>query len=79
MAYLENSVVQINMSPEALLLVYEFLHHTKPGSGSWSDAASTLLEMPGIEGLVADLTDIYGTPRISVRASEYDALVFSVD
>lgn len=73
--------VQLNLSPEVFLVLYEFLYSTKLGDRNDFETAISDFMVEGgedLENLAAELADLYGDPELSVSFSESDGMVFSV-
>lgn len=80
MSVLENSIVQLDLSPEAFLVVYEYLYHTRLGDRNGFEVAVSdfLGKNPVLEELANDLSEIYGTPKLHVEYSDDEGLVLNV-
>lgn len=74
------TTVQLNLTPEVFLVVYEFLYSTKLGDRNDFETAISdfMSENPELDEVAANLSENYGDPELSVSFSESDGMVFSV-
>ena len=80
MSVLEKSLIQLDLSPEVFLVVYEYLYHTRLGDRNGFEAAVSdfICENPILEELSGELSEIYGTPKLHVEYSDDEGVVLNV-
>ena len=74
--------VQLNMSPEAFLVVYEMLYHTQLGDrNNFETAVSEFMieSEDSLEDLAATLAMQYGAPVLGAKFSTEDGMTLTVD
>jgi hypothetical protein len=79
--YMERfQVVQLNVTPKALLVLKEFLYNTKIGGGKFDEDILRIVD--GIDSIaewVAEWEEKYGVPVITTEASTEYGVTYSVN
>ncbi len=73
-------VVQLNVTPKALLVLKEFLYNTKIGGGKFDEDILRIVD--GIDSIaewVAEWEEKYGVPVITTEASTEYGVTYSVN